>query len=262
MRRVRRRSARSSSRHAASSGKPRRPSRRPSRSTRGPRGRHARTRWPTRPTWPRSRAEFRSLGTSPTVDERAARRARRRLRLEPVLEKVTQRLTPVATDVRGHWAGALDLPVTQTGVMDVYPNDTFQPGSTVLRSDFLRASLAGPDDHRAQRHPSRSGGRRARCSRICRRATCTTARPRSPLGGTPLDDNKFSPRTPATGEAVTAAPPAAECPDARSHERAHAANHASASRARADFRPVHRLGSWPGAWRSSRSPASPTRSTA
>ena len=38
-------------------------------------------------------------------------------------------MTAVATDVRGHWAAPWILPVTQAGVMDVFPNHTFQPGA-------------------------------------------------------------------------------------------------------------------------------------
>ncbi len=38
-------------------------------------------------------------------------------------------MSAVATDVRGHWAAPWILPVTQAGVMDVYPNHTFQPAT-------------------------------------------------------------------------------------------------------------------------------------
>jgi tetratricopeptide (TPR) repeat protein len=82
-------------------------------------------------------AEFRSLDTAPTVT-RAQLAALIGIRLEDVLDKVSQRVTAVATDVRGHWAEAWILPVTQAGVMDVYPNHTFQPGSMVRRSDLAR----------------------------------------------------------------------------------------------------------------------------
>ena len=82
-------------------------------------------------------AEFRSLGTAPTVT-RGQLAALVGIRLEPVLDKVTQRVTPVATDVRGHWAAPWILPVTQTGVMDVYPNHTFQPAARCCASDLAR----------------------------------------------------------------------------------------------------------------------------
>ncbi len=81
--------------------------------------------------------EFKTLETNPTVS-RAQLAALIGMRLEPVLTKATQHVTAVATDVRGHWAENWIMPVTQTGVMDVYPNHTFQPGGIVKRSDLAR----------------------------------------------------------------------------------------------------------------------------
>jgi tetratricopeptide (TPR) repeat protein len=82
-------------------------------------------------------AEFRAMGTAPSVT-RAQLAALVGIRLEAVLDKAQQRMTTVATDVRGHWAEPWILPVTQTGVMDVFPNHTFQPSGTVRRSDLAR----------------------------------------------------------------------------------------------------------------------------
>jgi hypothetical protein len=42
------------------------------------------------------------------------------------------------TDVRGHWAQRWILDVARAGVMEVFPNHTFQPGTTVRRSDLAR----------------------------------------------------------------------------------------------------------------------------
>ena len=42
------------------------------------------------------------------------------------------------TDVRGHWAQRWILDVARAGVMEVFPNHTFQPAATVRRSDLAR----------------------------------------------------------------------------------------------------------------------------
>lgn len=153
-------------------------------------------------------AEFRSLGTSPIVT-RGQLAALVGIRLEPVLDKVTQRVTAVATDVRGHWAEPWILPVTQTGVMDVYPNHTFQPGSTVLRSDLARVVSQLLTIIGAQRSTDLVKWRTARpvfpdlpASNVYYGSAALAV---SAGAMSPLEDNKFSPRTPATGETVTAA---------------------------------------------------------
>ena len=42
------------------------------------------------------------------------------------------------TDVRGHWAQRWILQITQAGLMDAFPNHTFQPGQLVRRADLAR----------------------------------------------------------------------------------------------------------------------------
>jgi hypothetical protein len=42
------------------------------------------------------------------------------------------------TDVRGHWAQRWILQVTQAGVMEAFPNHTFQPAQVVRRADLAR----------------------------------------------------------------------------------------------------------------------------
>ncbi|MFI5177297.1 MAG: tetratricopeptide repeat protein [Vicinamibacterales bacterium] len=83
-------------------------------------------------------AEFRAMGTAPSVT-RAQLAALIGIRLEAVLDKAKPRVSAVATDVRGHWAEPWILPVTQTGVMDVFENHTFQPAGIVRRSDLAHA---------------------------------------------------------------------------------------------------------------------------
>ena len=62
-------------------------------------------------------------------------------RLESTIAKAPKRMPEVATDTRGHWAAAQIAAVTQAGVMDVFPNHTFQPTVVVRRAD-LAASVA------------------------------------------------------------------------------------------------------------------------
>jgi S-layer homology domain len=46
----------------------------------------------------------------------------------------------VITDTRGSWAGPWIQSVTRAGVMEVYPNHTFQPAATVRRGDLAEAA--------------------------------------------------------------------------------------------------------------------------
>jgi hypothetical protein len=39
------------------------------------------------------------------------------------------------TDDRGHWAQRWILDITRAGIMDVFPNHTFQPAGIVRRED-------------------------------------------------------------------------------------------------------------------------------
>src|SRR5262249_9484514 len=76
---------------------------------------------------------FRDLGSAPTVT-RADVAAIIGLRLPTVLSRSPKHVTVVAIDARGSWAATWILQVTQAGVMDVFPNHTFQPTTTVKRS--------------------------------------------------------------------------------------------------------------------------------
>ena len=62
----------------------------------------------------------------------------------------------LATDVRGHWAAAWIIGVIRSGVMDVFPNHTFQPQVTVRRADLAQVvsrvlALGGPGVSRESR---------------------------------------------------------------------------------------------------------------
>lgn len=58
------------------------------------------------------------------------------VRLQPLVAQMRQRSGVVATDIRGHWAATWILSVTRAGLMDVYPNHTFQPRAAVRRADL------------------------------------------------------------------------------------------------------------------------------
>ena len=75
---------------------------------------------------------FRDIASAATVT-RADVAAMIGIRLPDVLSHSPRRVTVVATDARGHWAATWILQVTQAGVMDVFPNHTFQPESLVKR---------------------------------------------------------------------------------------------------------------------------------
>ena len=62
------------------------------------------------------------------------------VRLELILQRASPKPVTVITDSRGHWAGAWILAVTQAGVMEVFPNHTFQPGQPMRRADLAMAA--------------------------------------------------------------------------------------------------------------------------
>lgn len=60
------------------------------------------------------------------------------VRLQTVVAASRARSAEVATDVRGHWAATWIMSVTRAGLMDVYPNHTFQPRAVVRRVDLAQ----------------------------------------------------------------------------------------------------------------------------
>ena len=78
---------------------------------------------------------YRSIESSPTVT-RSQLAALIGVRLEDLLRRARRRSSVVMTDTRGNWAAPWILAVTRAGVMEAYPNHTFQPGATVRRSDL------------------------------------------------------------------------------------------------------------------------------
>jgi tetratricopeptide (TPR) repeat protein len=60
------------------------------------------------------------------------------VRLERLIAPARSQAIPLMTDVRGHWAQRWILDVARAGVMEVFPNHTFQPGTVVRRADLAR----------------------------------------------------------------------------------------------------------------------------
>lgn len=81
--------------------------------------------------------EYRAIETSPTVT-RAQLAALVGTRLGDLLRRAAVRPV-VLTDVRGNWAAPWIQAVTRAGVMESFPNHTFQPNAIVRRGDFAQA---------------------------------------------------------------------------------------------------------------------------
>jgi hypothetical protein len=128
------------------------------------------------------------------------------LRLEGALARAPRRVPEVATDTRGHWAAAQIAAVTQAGVMEVFPNHTFQPNGVVRRADLAAAMAALLT--LAKRRPVCPGGRRrGRHSATCPPRISSIARRLLPVsaGAMTADAGRFEPSRPATGAEVQAA---------------------------------------------------------
>jgi tetratricopeptide (TPR) repeat protein len=82
--------------------------------------------------------EYRTIETSPTVT-RAQLAALFGVRLDDLLKRARRANAVVMTDTRGSWAGPWILSVSRAGVMDAYPNHTFQPDAIVSRGDLALA---------------------------------------------------------------------------------------------------------------------------
>ena len=96
--------------------------------------------------------EYRSIETSPTVN-RAQLAALFGVRLEELLKRAPRSNSIVITDTRGSWASPWILSTARAGIMEVFPNHTFQPGIGVRRGDLAQAAsnvltLIGPTNPR------------------------------------------------------------------------------------------------------------------
>lgn len=82
--------------------------------------------------------EYRGIAASPTIT-RAQLAALLAVRLSGVFRQSGTAQAVVITDTRATWAAPYILTVTRAGVMEVYPNHTFQPGGLVRRDDLAQA---------------------------------------------------------------------------------------------------------------------------
>jgi tetratricopeptide (TPR) repeat protein len=78
---------------------------------------------------------FREIPSAPRVT-RADLAALIGARLETWVASVPPASSELITDVRNHWAQRWILAVTRAGLMEVYPNHTFQPGELIQRADL------------------------------------------------------------------------------------------------------------------------------
>ena len=82
-------------------------------------------------------AEYAAIGRLPQV-ARGDLAALVGVRLRNLISASRSRSGVVATDIRGHWASTWILSVTRAGIMDVFPNHTFQPRAVVQRADLAQ----------------------------------------------------------------------------------------------------------------------------
>jgi cytochrome c-type biogenesis protein CcmH/NrfG len=80
---------------------------------------------------------YRAINTAPQIT-RADLAALIGVRLESWLTQLPQVTPALMTDVRDNWATPWILTVTRAGLMEVYPNHTFQPDAVIQRADLAR----------------------------------------------------------------------------------------------------------------------------
>jgi tetratricopeptide (TPR) repeat protein len=83
--------------------------------------------------------EYRTIESAPTIT-RAQLAALLAVRLEDLLRRARSSSAVVLTDTRGNWAAPWILAVTRAGVIDAFPNHTFQPSTVVRRGDLAQAA--------------------------------------------------------------------------------------------------------------------------
>jgi hypothetical protein len=83
--------------------------------------------------------EYKAIETSPTVT-RAQLAALFGVRLDDLLKSAPRPNAVVITDMRGNWAAPWIMAVARAGLMEVYPNHTFQPNAVVRRDDLAQAA--------------------------------------------------------------------------------------------------------------------------
>jgi tetratricopeptide (TPR) repeat protein len=152
--------------------------------------------------------EYRSIPTEPALT-RAQLAALIGVRLENVILQAQRRPMPVMTDTRGSWASPWINTVVRAGVMDAYPNHTFQPAAIVRRADLALAIsrlLAIVGASRPEQVRAWSEGR----PRFLDLSPAHLSYPAAAVAVTsgvlqPLEGNTFQPGRPVPGEEAVAA---------------------------------------------------------
>jgi tetratricopeptide (TPR) repeat protein len=83
--------------------------------------------------------EYREIEGASTVT-RAQLAALLGVHLDELLKRTRRRTSVVLTDTRGNWAAPWILSVTRAGVLEPFPNHTFQPNAIVRRVDLAAAA--------------------------------------------------------------------------------------------------------------------------
>lgn len=83
--------------------------------------------------------QYQSLAARPEAS-RADLAATIAIRIPGVLARAPAQPTPVLTDIRGSWARPWILAAVRAGVLDAYPNHTFQPATAIRRADLADAA--------------------------------------------------------------------------------------------------------------------------
>lgn len=84
-------------------------------------------------------AEYKEIEAAPAVT-RGELAALLGVRLDGLLKRARTRNAVLMTDTRGHWAAPWILNTVRAGLLEVYPNHTFQPHATVRRGDLAQAA--------------------------------------------------------------------------------------------------------------------------
>jgi tetratricopeptide (TPR) repeat protein len=95
---------------------------------------------------------FRAIGPSPQIT-RGDLAALLGVKLERWLAGAEPPSTALITDVREHWAQRWIMDVARAGLMEVFPNHTFQPGQVVRRGDLAEV-VSRTLDRAAARQPA------------------------------------------------------------------------------------------------------------
>ncbi len=153
-------------------------------------------------------AEFKSIETSPSVT-RAQLAALIGVRLDDLLKRASPTNAVVLTDTRGNWAAPWILSVSRAGIMEAYPNHTFQPNAIVRRGDLALAASRALSLIAAE-NPRRAASWRNARGRFPDLPQGHLSHPAASVAVqsgvmTPMDDGSFQLSRPITGAEALAA---------------------------------------------------------